>query len=62
MRYDTLDQLHTAFQSGELDGECVSLDSETAEVYVNDECVFMLHINAILEQALDLLTIPHELA
>lgn len=60
MRYDTLNQLHTAFQSGELDGCAVAIDNDTTGMYVDDVKVFEMHNADLLEQALDLLTIPHE--
>ena len=68
VKYKTLGELAAAYKSGELDkNDPLWLDNDTASVYVSDANgesvtppVFTMHPGIILEQALDLLGIPHE--
>jgi len=67
VKYDTLKQLKDAFDSGALttdeDGPvALVLDNDATGVYVGEEHVFEMHPADVLDQALSLLGIPHELA
>jgi hypothetical protein len=66
LQYETLAELQQGYKSGEkLDP--ITLDNDQTTVYTSDadddedsECVFELHPDQLLEQALDLLGIPHQ--
>jgi hypothetical protein len=65
MTYGNLEELVDAYKAGELTSDDVLfLDNDTADVYVGEDDdarrVFTLHPAIILEQALDLLGVPHE--
>jgi hypothetical protein len=65
-KYPTLKSLQEAFKAGEIPADpeygdpALMLDNDTAGVYVGDEKVFEMHPELILEEALDLLGIPHD--
>lgn len=64
-RYDTLGQLRGAIELGHLKGAVLMIDNDVTSMYVGDEdsageCVFEMHPADLLEQALNLLGIPHE--
>lgn len=67
--YSTLEDLHVAYKTGKVPRtEPLTLDDDVAFVYVGDEdgdgdnaeCVFRMHPDLILQEALDLLDIPHD--
>jgi hypothetical protein len=60
MRYDTLRQLSDAIAAGTVKDAVLMLDNDSTSVYEDAECVFEMHPDDLLEQALDLLGIPHE--
>lgn len=69
MRYETLAELHLAVHRGDvkgtltLDNDSTSftdVDEETDPDWEHAETVFEMHPEEVLEQALDLLGIPHE--
>jgi len=64
--YETLRDLQAAYKSGAIT-DPLMLDNDSASVYVqtgsdmeNYEGVFEMHPDDVMEQALDLLGIPHE--
>jgi hypothetical protein len=59
LRYPTLAALQAAYAAGELT-EPLMLDNDDTSVYVGDEEVFSAHPQQVLEDALDLLSIPRE--
>ncbi len=66
-RYKTLKKLKDALGKGEIklnpeSGDCLTLESDIAYFYVDDECVFRKHPSDLLEEALDLLGIPWQIA
>jgi hypothetical protein len=68
LRYKTVAELQVAYRSGELKAEeALMLDNDSTDAYRDDEAdeleselVFSMHPDQLLEQALDLLGIPHE--
>jgi hypothetical protein len=66
MKYPTLKSLHEAYKAGEItadpaDGDgTLTLDNDTAYVYVSEEKVFEMHPEVMLGAALDLLGIPND--
>ena len=54
-----LQELRDAYAAGELP-EPLMLDNDDTSVYRGDEKVFSAHPDQVLEDALDLLGIPHE--
>jgi hypothetical protein len=65
--YDTLRQLQEAYQRGELsEEEPLWLDNDSTDAFAPNpgpdpsKCLFSMHPADVLEQALDLLGIPHE--
>lgn len=68
MKYKTLAELADAYKAGEISkDDPLWLDNDTAHVYVSDADgesttppVFRMHPGLILDEALDLLGIPHE--
>jgi len=64
MRYDTLKQLRDAIAAGEVTNPVLMIDNDSTSVFDGDdedaECVFDMHPDDLLEQALDQLGIPHE--
>ena len=66
-RYKTLKELKEALDKGEIElnpesGDGLTLESDITYFYVDDECVFRMHPSDLLEQALDLLRIPWQIA
>lgn len=59
LRYPALPALRDAYATGELAAPLM-LDNDQAAVYDGDEKVFESHPEQVLEDALDLLGIPHE--
>lgn len=59
MRYATLAELRAAYASGEVTAP-LAIDNDQTTVYTDDEKVFEAHPEQLLEDALDLLGIPHE--
>ena len=59
--YDTVGQLREAYQRGEI-SDPLMIDNDSTFVYQEsgDSDVFEMHPHDLLEQALDLLGIPHE--
>lgn len=57
--YDTLRQLADAIKAGEVTGPLM-IDNDVTGLYQDDVKVFEMHPDDLLEQALDLLGIPHE--
>jgi hypothetical protein len=55
-----LAQLRDRFASGELEGCALMLDNDSTNVCKDDEDIFEMHPDELLEAALDLLGIPHE--
>ena len=67
MKYRTLNELREALDKGEIklnpqSGDGLTLESDIAYFYVDDECVFRMNPSDLLEEALDLLGIPWESA
>jgi len=60
MKYDTLRQLRDAIQTSEITDAAIGIDNDVTAVYVEGKKVFEMHPDDLLEQALDLLGIPHE--
>jgi hypothetical protein len=60
MKYDTLRQLHDAIQAGEVKDAAIGIDNDVTAMYAGGKKVFEMHPADLLEQALDLLGIPHE--
>lgn len=68
MRYTNLDQLQAAYRTGELTPQTAELEIDNDVVYVylhdeewvNVEKVFEMRPDELIEQALDLLGIPHQ--
>lgn len=59
MPYETPRDLQAAYKSGTVT-DPLMLDNDSTSVYAGDDNVFEMHPNDVLEQALDLLGIPHE--
>jgi hypothetical protein len=59
MRYPTLAALAAAYKAAEL-ADPLMLDNDQTTVYDGDEKVYEGHPGQVLEDALDLLGIPHE--
>lgn len=59
MKYATLAELRAAYTRGELT-DPITLDNDNTTVYDGDEKVYEAHPDQVLEDALDLLGIPHE--
>ncbi len=62
-KYKTLKALKEALDKGEIDldqerGDCLTLESDIAYLYVDDDCIFRMHPYDLIEQALDFLGIP----
>jgi hypothetical protein len=61
MKYDTLKQFHDAVKAGQESGAVLWIDNDTTDAINEDEEeLFSMHPADLLEQALDLLGIPHE--
>jgi hypothetical protein len=63
MKYENLKELKEALDKGEItldpgSGDYLTLESDIAYLYVDDECVFRRHPSDLIEEALDLLGIP----
>ena len=63
MKCKTLKELKEALGRGEIkvdpkSGDCLTLESDIAYCYVDDECVFRMHPSDLIEEALDLLGVP----
>ncbi len=66
-RYITLKELKEALDKGEIksnpeSGDCLTLESDITCFYADDECVFRMHPSDLIEEALDLLGIPWQIA
>lgn len=59
--YETLSDLVAAVRSGEITGTLV-IDNDETFVYEGDKEVFRMHPSQALEEALDMLSVPHESA
>lgn len=59
MRYKTLAELVAAVRSGEVLGTLV-IDNDETFLYEGDECVFRMAPDQLLDEALDMLSVPHE--
>lgn len=67
MKYRTLKELKEALDNGEIElnqesDEGLTLESDIAYFYIDDECVFRMHPSDLIEEALDLLGIPWQIA
>ena len=67
MKYKTLKELKEALDNGEIEidpgsGDGLTIESDITYFYVDDECVFRMHPSDLLEEALDLLGIPWQIA
>lgn len=67
MKYKTLRELKEALDNGEIEidpesGDGLTLESDITYFYVDDECVFRMHPSDLIEEALDLLGIPWQIA
>lgn len=58
-KYKTLAELQRAYDRGDVT-EPLMLDNDDTNAYEGDEKVFSAHPDQVLEDALDLLGIPHE--
>lgn len=66
-KYKTLKELKEALGRGEIEvdperGDCLTLESDIAYFYVDDECVFRMHPSDLIEEALNLLGVPWQIA
>lgn len=66
-KYTTLKELKEALDKGEIKldpgrGDYLTLESDIAYLYVDDECVFRIHPSDLIEEALDLLGIPWQIS
>lgn len=57
--YETLQDLVAAVRSGEITGT-LTIDNDETFMYSGDQCVFRMAPDELLEQALDMLSVPHE--
>ena len=67
MKYKTLKELKEALDRGDIkvdpeSGDGLTLESDITCFYVEDECVFRMHPSDLIEEALDLLGIPWQIA
>jgi len=67
MKFKTLKELKEALDKREIEidpesGDGLTLESDIAYFYVDDECVFRMHPSDLIEEALDLLGIPWQIA
>lgn len=58
-KYKTLAELQQAYKTGEITAPLM-LDNDSTDVYDNEEDVFEMHPEQVLEEALALLGIPSE--
>ncbi len=66
-KFKTLKELKEPLDKGEIElnpesGDGLTLESDITYFYVDDECVFRMHPSDLLEEALDLLGIPWQIA
>jgi hypothetical protein len=62
VRYETLADLKGAYERGEVSDldSVMAVDNDSCRVRAGGSVVFDMHPATVLEQALDLLEIPHE--